>query len=103
MRAAHKHRVKRVVYTGAAYSVCIHKHEDRKELYDENDWSDESICSPYQKSKTLAEKAAWDYHSSLPEDERFEFVSLDPVMIVGPNLIGSENTSSIPILRIMRN
>lgn len=32
-----------------------------KEMYDENDWSDVSVAPPYPKSKTLAEKAAWDF------------------------------------------
>ena len=32
----------------------------------EADWTDPDKCSPYTKSKTLAEKAAWDLVAKLP-------------------------------------
>ena len=31
----------------------------------EDDWSNLDSCPPYEKSKTLAEKAAWEYVQSL--------------------------------------
>ena len=37
------------------------------------------------KSKTLAEKAAWDYLNGLPESEKFELVIINPVLILGPS------------------
>lgn len=41
----------------------------------------------YYKSKTLAEKAAWEFQQSLPEEERFELVTICPSYVVGPSLI----------------
>jgi nucleoside-diphosphate-sugar epimerase len=61
MRAAHKHRVKRVVITSSCASIMCQKPENHKEVFTENDWSDPAACGAYEKSKTLAEKAAWDF------------------------------------------
>jgi nucleoside-diphosphate-sugar epimerase len=36
---------------------------------------------PYEKSKLLAERAAWDYWRSLPEDDRFELVVVIPGLV----------------------
>lgn len=49
--------------------------------------------SPYEKSKTIAEKAAWEFVGSLPADEKFALVTINPGMIVGPNLVTTYNVS----------
>ena len=41
----------------------------------------------YAMSKTLAEKAAWDFQASLPEAERFEIVTILPCFVMGPTFI----------------
>lgn len=41
---------------------------------------------PYSKSKTLAEKAAWDFVAALPEGEKFELATINPALVIGPNL-----------------
>jgi dihydroflavonol-4-reductase len=41
----------------------------------------------------LAEKAAWDFLYSLPEEERFELVIINPVLILGPSLISGDFSS----------
>lgn len=92
LRAAHKHRVKRVVITSSLSSCVMKKPENIKPCYDENDWSDLEACPAYDKSKTLAEKAAWDFLFSLPENERFEFVSINPVFILGPSLVPTDSS-----------
>jgi nucleoside-diphosphate-sugar epimerase len=66
LRAAHKHKVKRVVFTSSGLTIYLRKHENRKKVYTEEDWSDFESLLPYEKSKILAEKAAWDYWGSLP-------------------------------------
>ena len=45
------------------------------------------ISNAYEKSKTLAEKAAWDFVDKLPEDEKIEIVTINPSFILGPVLI----------------
>jgi dihydroflavonol-4-reductase len=34
----------------------------------------------------LAEKAAWDFVKNLPNDEKFEVVTINPGLVLGPNL-----------------
>jgi nucleoside-diphosphate-sugar epimerase len=75
--------------------------ENSKATYDESDWSDLKACPTYEKSKTLAEQAAWDYQRSLPEGDRFELVTINPSLILGPALIASDFTSGALIQKIM--
>jgi len=51
-----------------------------------DDWSIVDALDPYSKSKTLAEKAAWDFVKNLPDGEKFELATVNPGLIVGPNL-----------------
>jgi hypothetical protein len=44
-------------------------------------------CHAYEKSKTLAEKAAWEFVNSLPEIDKFELVIINPSLILGPNFV----------------
>ena len=61
LRAAHKYRVKRVVVTSSCAAIMQPEEQKMKELYSEEDWSDEIAQSAYGKSKTLAERAAWNF------------------------------------------
>ena len=45
-----------------------------------------SKAGAYEKSKTLAEKAAWDFINDLPNEEKFELAIINPGLVVGPNL-----------------
>jgi len=82
--------VKRIVITSSLISVMA---VDPKDTPANNHW-DESIwsnpdrpggLSPYAESKTLAEKAAWDYVKALPEGEKFDVCTINPTMIIGPS------------------
>ena len=101
MRAAHKHGVRRVVVTSSVAAVMCQKPENSKEVYDESDWSDTAVTGPYEKSKTLAEKAAWDFLHGLPEAERFELVTINPVLIMGPSLVDGDFSSGQIIKKLM--
>ena len=60
-----------------------------KNVFTVDDWSDPEELErekPYEKSKTLAEKAAWKFHSELPEAEKFEMVTILPGLVLGPNI-----------------
>ena len=48
--------------------MCVKKLENRKEIYDESDWSDPEAVNAYPKSKIYAEKAAWEFVNTLPDD-----------------------------------
>merc|ERR1712146_497834 len=49
--------------------------------------------SPYFESKTLAERAAWEFQAALPESEKFEIATINPVFVMGPSICASDGTS----------
>ena len=94
LRAAHKHMVKRVVITSSTVTINMRLAPNFKDIYTEEDWSDIEGCyTAYDKSKVLAEKAAWDFHSSLTKEEQFEMTTLIPGLILGPGLVQGEFSS----------
>ena len=101
VRAAHKHRVKRVVITSSIASILNQAEADRKDIYNEDDWSNVAVCNAYAKSKTLAEKAAWVYLEGIPESERFELVIINPGFVLGPNLCNGDFTSGSIIMKFL--
>jgi len=85
LRFAKKEGVKRVVMTSNFGAVGF-SHFDQKTETTEADWTntDQSGLSVYEKSKTLAEKAAWDFIRNEGGD--LEFATINPVAILGPSL-----------------
>jgi len=61
-------------------------HGEKKELYTPEDWSDPETAANngYSGAKTKAEKFAWDFVASLPENERIELATILPCFIFGP-------------------
>jgi nucleoside-diphosphate-sugar epimerase len=98
MRAAHKHKVKRVVITSSVASIMM-GHGDK--MCTEDDWSILTECHAYEKSKTMAEKAAWEFINALPEHEKFELVTINPSLILGPNFVVGDFTSGEVIKKIL--
>lgn len=92
--------VKRVVITSsiaAVYdsSIPVPKDKEESKLFDEESWTDtdNSSLDIYAKSKTLAEKAAWDFVKELAEDKKFDLVTINPGMVIGPLLSKRYTTS----------
>lgn len=77
--------VKTVVLTSSVAAV-VSDGKAKGYRFTESDWNESSTLreDPYPLSKTLAERAAWDMHASLPESERFRLVALNPVVVQGP-------------------
>lgn len=82
--------VKRVVLTSSVAAVSNgmggSPSKPQDHVYSEADWSVETECAVYERSKLLAEKAAWDYMKSLEEERRFELVVMNPAYVQGPLL-----------------
>lgn len=101
IRAVHKYKVKRVVVTSSVAAVMYQSPKNMKVENSENDWTDTTSCGAYEKSKTLAEKAAWDYLHGLPEEERFELVVINPSLILGPSMITGDFSSGLIVRKLM--
>lgn len=85
LKFAKKAGVKRVVMTSNFGAVGF-SHSNRNIVTTEDDWTNpnEKGLSVYEKSKTLAEKAAWDFIKN--EGGNLEFATINPVAILGTSL-----------------
>jgi len=100
--------VKRVVLTSsiaAVYdsSIAIPKDREETKTFTEEDWTDheDPLLEPYAKSKTLAEKAAWDFVKELSDEKKFELVAINPGMVIGPLLTKRYTTSHLAIKKLL--
>jgi len=90
MEACKASGVKRIVLTSSIAAVSNINKEKRPSddfTMDESYWSDVTRpggMSAYAKSKTLSEKAAWDFVEALPEDKKLELVTICPAAVMGP-------------------
>ncbi len=97
LRAAKAAGVKRVVLT-SSFAAVGYGHGKRNKPYTEADWTDVNGkgVQPYMKSKTLAERAAWDFIEGSP----VELAVVNPVGIFGPAL-NNDLSTSIELVRQM--
>ena len=67
LNAAKKAGIKRVVITSSVAAINSHMMSGK---CDHNTWTDinSKYVTPYQRSKTIAEKAAWDFYNSQDGD-----------------------------------
>ncbi|PXA84477.1 epimerase [Nostoc sp. 3335mG] len=98
LRAARDAGVRRVVLTSAFGAIGV-GHKPLGRPFVETDWSDlTGNVAPYQKSKTLAERASWDFIAS--EGGGLELASINPTMVLGPAL-GADYSHSIRTIKQM--
>lgn len=84
LRAAHKANVKRVVQVSSIAAVTA-GHAGENRTFTEDDWSRVELpIGSYQKSKTLAERTAWEFINSAENTRKLEMVSINPPVILGP-------------------
>ncbi len=97
LRAARKAGVKRVVVT-SSFAAIGYGHGPRSTPFDETCWTDPNgaVVSAYVKSKTLAERAAWDFIAS--EGGNLELSVVNPVGVFGP-VLGPDYSPSILIVQ----
>lgn len=95
LRAAREGGVKRVVLT-SSFAAIGYGHAPTDAPYDESSWSDlnASGVTAYAKSKTLAERAAWDF---VDQHGGLELAVVNPVGILGPAL-GSDYGTSLAVI-----
>lgn len=99
LRAAKKAGVKRVVLTSAFGAIGYGTVKTTP--YTEEDWTvlNETVF-PYQKSKTLSEKAAWDFIEN--EGDGMELAVVNPTGVLGP-ILADDFSHSIQNIKTMLN
>jgi dihydroflavonol-4-reductase len=96
--AAASGTVKRVVLTSSIAAIGGGHDRHDPTVRTEADWARVDTCPPYPKSKTLAERAAWDFVANLPASQRFELVVVNPGWVLGP--LGSTSVrTSVEVVR----
>ena len=83
LKAATKSKVKKVVLTSSMGAIA---YGHKKKICNRNDWTDISKdVGAYIKSKTIAEKAAWDFMSNQSKNSLI-MTTIHPGMVFGPLL-----------------
>jgi nucleoside-diphosphate-sugar epimerase len=97
LRASRDAGVRRVVLT-SSFAAIGYGHAPQKAPFDETYWTDplEKRLAPYVKSKTLAERAAWDFIAK--EGGGLELSVVNPVVVFGP-VLGPDFSTSILLLK----
>jgi dihydroflavonol-4-reductase len=93
IRAARHAGVKRVFMT-SSISAVIYGRGVREKPFTEEDWTDETNrddSSPYDRSKTIADRAAWAWVAA--EGGQLELVAVNPSLVLGP-VLGSDFSAS---------
>ena len=94
LKFAHDANVKRVVQVSSNAAVSAGYAGDNR-TFTENDWSKvENKIGAYSKSKTLAERAAWDFINGAENKNKMEIVAINPPLVFGPVPNKNYNTSS---------
>jgi nucleoside-diphosphate-sugar epimerase len=100
LRASRDAGVKRVVLT-SSFAAIGYGHELQEAPFDETSWTnlDGDDVRPYVKSKTLAERAAWEFIAR--EGGGLELSVVNPVGVFGPVLGPDYSTSILMVQRLM--
>ena len=98
LKAAIAAGAKRFVQTSSIAAIMA-GHGERTKPFTEDDWTvvDGPHVSAYEKSKTLAERAARDHLSSAPAD--IHYASINPGFVLGP-LLDSDFGASASVIQM---
>ncbi len=106
LRAAAKAGVKRTVLTSSVAAIAYgrtHRQEiaQQDRIFSEADWSNvDGPISAYAKSKTLAERAAWDFMKTR-EAGKMQLAVINPGGVLGPLLDKGFSTSGQVVSRLI--
>ncbi len=98
LKAAHAAGIRRVVLTSSTVAVLNDGKPDT--LQDEADWCDTTLpgTTAYAKSKTLAERSAWDYARA----NAMQLTTINPGLVLGPPLDEHYGSSLALVERVLR-
>jgi dihydroflavonol-4-reductase len=99
LRSAKRAGVKRVVLTSS--TVAMHGGKSGLVKIKPDSWTNlqDKTVTAYFKSKTLAEKSAWDFIKNQSGEHRLELVVINPGPIYGPTLTGNLATEAMDFFR----
>jgi nucleoside-diphosphate-sugar epimerase len=99
LRAAREAGVRRVVLT-SSFAAIGYGQSPQPAVYDESNWTNtDARLSAYVRSKTLAERAAWDFIAR--EGGALELAAVNPAAVFGPVLTGPHLSTSVRLIRSM--
>ncbi|KAB5574519.1 hypothetical protein DKX38_001713 [Salix brachista] len=102
LEAAKKFKVRRVVVTSSISALVPNPSWPREKVFDESSWTDLDYCMSRQKwypvSKTLAEKAAWEFAGKNGMD----VVAIHPATCLGPLLQPALNASCAVLQQLLQ-
>jgi nucleoside-diphosphate-sugar epimerase len=100
LRAARDAGVRRVVLT-SSFAAIGYGHPEQSTPFDETNWTDPNGpgVTAYVKSKTIAERAAWDFMAR--EGGALELAAVNPVGVFGPVLGRDYSTSILIVEKLM--
>ncbi|MEM6461324.1 MAG: aldehyde reductase [Pseudomonadota bacterium] len=100
MRAAKDAGIKRVILTSSNAAIYKDASKPKDAPSDESNWTtpDADFVSAYEASKTLAERAAWDFVKDNPE---VVLTTINPGLVLGPSMGGRFGTSLEIVERVM--
>jgi len=103
LRAANDVGVERVVLTSSLSAIVYGN--DRSRVFTEDDWSnlEGPRIGAYDKSKTIAERASWEFMESLSGRSSMELVVINPGLVLGPLLSSDWGTSGEMVKRILEH
>ncbi|XP_004364061.1 NAD-dependent epimerase/dehydratase [Capsaspora owczarzaki ATCC 30864] len=103
LRAATRAGVKRVVVTSSLAAV-VPPNVDEDKIFDEQIWTDTSdpALSTYRRSKTLAERAAWEFFQNEPSTTT-TLTTILPGMVLGPLLSPAHLEGSTKMIHRLLN
>lgn len=95
LKAAKKAGIKRVVLTSSM--VAMMGDANGSIDIDQSSWTNVKAknATPYLKSKTLAEKSAWDFINNQQDNKKLELVVVNPGPVYGPTLSGNLSGESM--------
>jgi dihydroflavonol-4-reductase len=101
LRAALDAGVERVAMTSSIAAVRSGRDSSEIAPYTEADWTDgdDSSRTPYVRSKTLAEQAAWQHARAVDAEDRL--ATINPGAIIGPALNDDHSYSLQAIQRLL--
>ncbi|XP_076311295.1 uncharacterized protein LOC143225542 isoform X2 [Tachypleus tridentatus] len=95
--------VKRVVLTSSIAAIHGETTLEEGKVYTEDDWTntESTTLDLYSKSKTMAEKEAWEFVKELPDEKKFELAVINPGLVCGPVLTPTLSTSNEIVKRLL--